>query len=323
MISQTRRAVLASIAGMSTFAMLGGCAGTMSASSMAAPRKLGIQLYMLGDDVGTDLDGTLRQLATIGYREVELPHLYNRDPAALAKAIKDAGLSCPSMHAPLEPMWPGMPTLQNVDVIAAAAKTLGVTYVVVPIFPAPARLARPMRENDSFGQMLSEAARQMTMAEWQDIARRLDDAGAALARHGLKLSYHNHNVEFIKVPDGRTALDLLMDETDPARVSLELDVGWVAAAGLDPAAMVDHYGSRIRQVHLKDLQATPPNIAIVMNPANVGQGIIDWKKLLPALDRAHVEHLYIEQEAPFAGSRMDAAKVAFDFLQSARFSGAV
>lgn len=317
MLPQTRRAALRSIAGMSALAVMGGCAGPMRATGMTAPRKLGIQLYMLGDEVGNALDETLRQVADIGYREVELPHFYNREPSVLARAIGDAGLTCPSIHVTLDPLWPNMPTLRDMGLIADAAATLGANHIVVPIFPVPEKLARPMRENETSGQLISDIASKMTVADWRDIAGKLNDAGATLGRRGLKLSYHNHNVEFVKMADGRTAFDVLVAETDPAQVGLELDLGWVAAAGLDPVAMVERYASRIRQVHMRDLKPTPPNTEIFMNPADLGQGTMDWKRLLPALERAGVEHFYVEQDPPFASSRMNSAKVAFEFLQPA------
>lgn len=317
MALQTRRAAVASLAGLSAMAMLDAPAATREAARTTSPRKLGIQLYMLGDEVGANLEGTLSHVAAIGYQEVELPHFYNREPIILAKALAAAGLACPSIHVPLEPLWPEMPTLRDLGPIADAATVLGATNIVVPLFPSPLRLARALRDGESGPDLVTDIASNMTISDWRDIARRLNETAASLTRRGLRLAYHNHNVEFLKLPDGRTPFDLLLSETEPALVDLELDVGWVAAAGLEPATMVERHASRIRQVHLKDLAPTPVNTALRMNPADLGQGIIDWKTLLPVLQRAGIEHLYVEQEPPFERSRLDSARHAFEFLRKA------
>lgn len=284
---------------------------------MATNQKIGIQLYTLGEEVAADFEGTLRQVADIGYGEVELPHFYQMEPERLARSIADAGLTCPSLHVPLATAWPGMPTLQDAELILKGAAALGVSNIVVPIFPFPDRLAQTVGQGKRGPEMISDIAQRMTISDWQKIAEELNEKAAMLAPHGLKLSYHNHNPEFVKLPDGRTAFDVLLDETDPLLVGIELDVGWVAAAGLDPVAMVERNASRIDQVHLRDLTPTEPNTAIRMNPADLGQGVMDWKNLLPALRRAGCQHFYLEQEAPFPGSRMDSARVGFNFLQSA------
>src|SRR5690554_4608644 len=110
MSSMTRRTILASLAGAAAAPLLARGAAALETSG-AGSGHLGIQLYMLGDEVDADLDGVLRQVAAIGYREVELPHFYGREPAVMRKALAEAGLACPSIHAGLSPIYPGMPAL--------------------------------------------------------------------------------------------------------------------------------------------------------------------------------------------------------------------
>jgi sugar phosphate isomerase/epimerase len=165
--------------------------------------------------------------------------------------------------------------------------------------------------------MLGDMANNMTPTDWDNVASRLNEAGALVSRNGFRLAYHNHNLEFVKMPDGRTAFDFLVAEMDPALIDLELDVGWVAAAGYDPVAIIRRYGDRIRLVHLRDLAPTPPNNALKANPTDLGQGIVDWAKVLGAINQIQVDHLYVEQEPSIRPSRMQTARVAFNYLKKA------
>ena len=75
--------------------------------------------------------------------------------------------------------------------------------------------------------------------------------------------------------------DLLLKETDPALVSMEMDIGWVIAGGADPVAYLTKYPSRYSSVHIKDLKNEGiPNTNMKMTSAIIGQGIVDWDKVL-------------------------------------------
>ncbi len=143
----------------------------------------------------------------------------------------------------------------------------------------------------------------------------MNEKGALLAREGLRIFYHNHNLEFLAVGEG-TALDLLIARTDSALVDFQLDVGWVAAAGIDPAVFITQYGPRISSLHAKDLTETPANTALVLHPADVGAGRQDWNAILRAAKAAGVRHYFIEQEPPFAHPRIDAARAGFNFIKA-------
>ena len=94
-----------------------------------------------------------------------------------------------------------------------------------------------------------------------------------------------------------------------------MDVGWVAAAGVDPIPLLRTHGHRFRLMHVKDLKAsTVPNSAFQMDPADVGSGSLDWKRILPVGYEAGVRYYYVEQEPPFAGPRMDAARADYEYL---------
>jgi sugar phosphate isomerase/epimerase len=156
--------------------------------------------------------------------------------------------------------------------------------------------------------------REMAADDWRRLGAQLNDKGAALKREGLQLGYHNHNVELTKIGSG-TALDLLLENTDPALVCFEMDVGWVAAGGGDPIRLLRAHPHRFRLMHIKDLKAsTVPNNALRMDPADVGSGSLDWKAILPVGYDAGVRYYYVEQEPPFAKPRLQAARNDYEFL---------
>jgi sugar phosphate isomerase/epimerase len=316
MLPVTRRAFLGTAAAVSCVGATTGFAALAQRHRFFARHHLaiGLQLYTLGDAPYRDLDGTLATVARIGYRAVEPVGLMKRTAAELRAALDRAGLSCPSTHVPLQAGGSGGPTLAgDIGKLAADMHRLGVKYVVVPIFPVPERIGGPRKGEDGL-QYLIRAGREMTADDWRRTAAQLNEKGAALKREGLELAYHNHNVEFTQHGPG-TAYDLLLANTDPEAVWFEMDVGWVAAAGVDPIRLLRTHRQRFRLIHVKDIEAsTVPNHAFKMDPADVGSGILDWKSILPAGYEAGVRHYYVEQEPPFAGPRMEAARADYEYL---------
>jgi sugar phosphate isomerase/epimerase len=318
--AMTRRVFLAAAAGVGCTAATATFAARERRALFFAGRHLpvGIQLYTLGDAPYRDLEGTLERLARIGYRTVETVGLMKRPPAELRAALDRSGLSCPSAHVPLESDGSGGPTLAgDIGRLAADMHRLGIGYVVVPIFPVPPRMGGPRRGEDGLA-FLGRTGHAMAADDWRRTAAQLNSKGAALAREGLKLAYHNHNAEFGRY-GSKTGYDLLLENTDPDTVWFEMDVGWVAAAGIDPIPLLRAHRGRFRLMHVKDLKAsTVPNTGFRMNPADVGAGSLDWKAILPVAYQAGVRDFYVEQEPPFTGPRMDAAQADYAYLAALR-----
>ncbi len=313
--AMTRRLFLGGAAAAGCAVATGGLAAVAQRRSFFAEHHLpiGLQLYTLGQSPYRDLDGTLREVAKIGYRTVEPVALMKRTARELRAALDRAGLACPSTHVPLQTFGAGGPSLEgDVAKLADELHLLGVRYVVVPIFPVPARIK--LRKGETVVEFFARAGREMTADDWRRTAAQLNEKGAALRREGLRLAYHNHNVEFVEY-GSETAFDLLLANTDPDLVRFEVDIGWVAAAGVDPIALLRAHAGRFRLVHIKDLKAaTVANHAFRMDPADVGSGYLDWKRILPVAYEAGVRYYYVEQEPPFAEPRMDAARTDYDYL---------
>ena len=271
---------------------------------------IGLQLYVLGDMVDQDLDGALTAVAAIGYRTVELPGFYGRTARELKTALGKAGLECRSAHVPGQKLFPGHHLDGDVPALIADAHMLGLEWIVMPMFPIPERFGPPGAAGLA---TLREIARGLTLDDWRRTADFLNVKGAALKAGGLKLAYHNHNVEFAALDD-TTGFDSLMEHTDPELVSIEMDVGWVVAAGRDPVEILRRHPDRVRLIHVKDLKAAPPNTELSMESTTVGAGSIDWKRLLAAANAAGVGHYYVEQEPPYQEPRIDAARRSYQYL---------
>jgi sugar phosphate isomerase/epimerase len=154
----------------------------------------------------------------------------------------------------------------------------------------------------------------MTLDDWKWNADYLNTKGKALQQYGLRFGYHNHNIELAPI-GASNGLAEIVKGTDPALVTFEMDAGWVVAAGADPLALLTAYPRRFSAMHVKDIKAsTRPNFNLQQDPSEVGQGIIDWKRLLAKAYAANVRQFYVEQEPPFNKPRLESAAISFNYL---------
>lgn len=297
-----RRDVLKGATMAAVAARLSAGQGKSFFASRGAP--VGLQLYTLGPDLDGDLDRTLRRVAAIGYRSVEMAGLHGRTPREFRAALDAAGLKCRSMHiagraSGNEPSLSG-----DLNALAADARTLGASDIVMPIYLTPP------------GMGMAEAGAKLIADDYRRMADFLNEKAAVLRRRGLRLGYHNHNPEFAPLGD-TNGLGILLAETDPALVDFELDVGWAVAAGVDPRALLTAHPRRFTQMHVKDVRrSTAANFALRLDPAEVGRGVIDWATLLPVAWDAGVRGYFVEQEPPFTGPRIDAVAASYRYLST-------
>lgn len=280
---------------------------------MSHKLPIGLQLYTLGPGLAADLDNQLSQVAKTGYKTVELAGYLGKTPKELRAAFDKAGLSATSSHVQGRPSGTD-PSLQDVDRLVADAHVIGIKSFVLPMFPIPTHIDMTPKPGDDRRAVLARLAQQMTLDDWKATADLLNTAGAKIQKAGLRLGYHNHNVEFAP-SGGTTGMEYLLKNTDPKLVHFEMDVGWVVAAGQDPLALMKAHPGRFKQMHVKDVLATTkPNFAFQQDPTEIGSGMIDWKTLLPAAYAAGIRDFFVEQEAPFAKPRLGSVKVSFDYL---------
>ena len=253
--------------------------GVAAVASLAASRHLladqtlhpplGVQLYTVRRQAEADLAPLLKQIRAIGYDEVETYwNVYSHPARELRQLILDAGLKVPSGHFDYQ----GLPSKLDY------ARELGLSFVICPMLPENLRSTVDdfRRAADQFNQ-------------WGERARSL----------GMRFGFHNHNYEFRPL-GGTTGFDVLVERTDPNLVSVEMDCYWVTQAGQDPVAMLQRLGKRVRMLHLKDRKrGFPPSQELnkaAEHFTEVGNGTIDWNKVLGAAKRLEIEHLFVEQD---------------------------
>ena len=266
-------------------------------------KPIGIQLYTVRNETKKDLLGTLKSIAAIGYSEVELAGYYDKSAKELGKLLSDLGLKATSTHQGLADLL--QETQRKIDFVAE----LGVKNLVIP-FPA---VADNLFANQAPGAAKT-IANSMTLDDWKWIAEQLNAIGAMSAKAGIVTGYHNHNMEFRTI-DGKVAFDQLLAWTDPALVTMELDIAWVVTAGFDPVAYLKKYPERISLLHVKDVKKGVPILVdkVETVTTEVGRGQIDWETLFAACDPKHIKHYYVEQEH-YERPAVDAVRISYDFL---------
>ena len=279
-------------------------------------RPIGLQLYTLGEEAGKDLDRAFARLVEIGYRDIELPELYGKKPAAIKAAADRAGLAISCLHISAYEIGGNLSISSDPQRIADLLKTLGASETVLPMSRMPPTFK--MQKGEDPHPAMVRAFAEADADHWKRTAALLNERAAALRPYGIGLGYHNHNVEF--VPIGKsTGWEILAAETDPKLVTFEVDTGFLGASGIDPVAFLQRYSGRVRQLHIKDIKPTTKiNYALEMDSAVIGEGKFDWATILPEAHKAGVKYYYVEMEPPYGIPRMEAAAKSFAYLAKLR-----
>jgi sugar phosphate isomerase/epimerase len=258
---------------------------------------LGIQLWTVKGEAEKDLEGTLRKLYALGFREIEFAGYYGKTPADLGKLMKGIGFSLVSTHAGADDI------ASSGDKIIADAKALGLKYIIC---------SSPM---SSAAKAKLEWAKKMDAldeGDWKLNAQLFNKFGKQAKDAGMVFGYHNHHVEFKKF-GGKSGFDILFAETDPSLVTIELDVGWAVAASEDPVAILNKYKGRVVALHVKDIGKLDADPHKAVTTA-IGEGTIDWKKVLGTAHANGVKHYFYEQEEPLSRPILESAKMSADYL---------
>ncbi len=241
-------------------------------------KNLGIQLYTLRNELAKDPAGTLKKVAALGYKQVELYGFPNADP--LVSGAKEAGLEINSAHFEWDAVVnPKDAEMSDFARIVEKANKLGLSHLVIPYLKEPNRT---------------------TLDDYRKVAENANIAAVMAKKAGIRLSYHNHNFEFEPKEGGKSGYDVFMAEFSPD-MQFEIDVFWVKAAGLDPVALIGKLHGRVTQLHLKDLKegVTVPSFGTSL-PVDafqpLGAGTIPMEPIIVAAKAAGVEHCHVEQD---------------------------
>ncbi|HEY2275199.1 MAG TPA: sugar phosphate isomerase/epimerase [Steroidobacteraceae bacterium] len=301
MSTTTRRAFLGR-AGHCGVAVLASQAapGVLRATPLGGP--VGIQLYAVKDALQTDPAATLKALRAIGYGEVETAGFAGRSAREFRALLNAAGLGAPSAHLGFEP-----------DKLGKAfddAHALGARYAA----------SGSLRELVQRDLPAGATAAGMTLEEAKRTAELANRIGEQARRVGLQYVYHNHDFEFVDQGGGAIGYDLLLKETDPKLVKFEIDCGWMTLGGRDPRVYFARYPHRFPMIHVKDFLPPPaeprPAGAPAHPGAELGHGMIDYRPILIAAEKAGLKHYFAEQEGPFSRmTQLEAARQAYQYLR--------
>ena len=155
-------------------------------------------------------------------------------------------------------------------------------------------------------------------------AQQINRHGRIAKKFGMKMLIHNHTQEFERLEgDKLRPYDILLAQTDPSLVAMQLDIGWASVAGQNILQMFQKNPGRFELWHVKDatgIQSADPKLTPnqrrgVSKLVPVGQGEIDYKAIFAKADVAGLEHFCIEQDnAAEGGDSMAAAKASYQGL---------
>jgi sugar phosphate isomerase/epimerase len=204
----------------------------------------------------------------LGYKQIELAsydsgRYYGFEPAAFKKIADSLGLKAVSAHIPLNHMK------ENPELVVSSAKALGLSFVVLPWLSPEDRAS--IESYKSHIEVMKNIAPMCTAA-------------------GMTFAYHNHDFEFDTLA-GQVPMDLILSETDPAHVKLELDLYWVSKVGIDPVQLLQKVGHRVVLWHVKDMDSTPEK-----KFTEVGNGTINYTEIFKLRGTTAFKYYFVEQD---------------------------
>ncbi len=263
---------------------------------------IALQLYSVRDQLASDFEATLKEVASYGYDGVEFAGLYGKSAGEVKELCKKYNLIPISAHVPFTDM------MADPEGVLATYAAIGCRFVVIPY------LTEQYRPGNAGFQKVIEGAEMLG-----EIANKL----------GMTLLYHNHDFEFKKI-DEKYALDLLYESVPSDLLQTELDLCWVKVGGEEPTAYLEKYKGRAPVVHFKDFSGKIGGkmyalIGIEDDGAAasefsfrpLGMGCQDIAALLASAEKAEAEWIVVEQDEPSDNlGRMGCAKKSIECLQT-------
>ncbi|NLK08300.1 MAG: sugar phosphate isomerase/epimerase [Firmicutes bacterium] len=243
---------------------------------------IGLQLFSLREDAARDFIGVLNEVAKMGYAGVEFAGYHGVSAPELKKVLNDLGLTPIGSHISYKELD------ENLSEMIEYNLEIGSPYLVCPSAP------RYLLEN-------------ATADDWKSFAAKMSDIGAEAKKHGLKLAYHCHTLEF-EIFDGEYALDIFYDNVDPDNVTAEMDAGWIFHAGIDPVEYLKKYKGRCPLLHVKDFKKDGEQ-------TEVGTGDIDLAGIVGVAKDVGVTWYVIETER-YNMAPIDSVRVGLENLKA-------
>jgi len=327
--SASRREFLKNItAGVGGLAL----AGRVDKALAATPRpaaadpdwtaQMGLELYTVRDRIVKDYPGTLEKVAQIGYKEVEPAEGYNHmSPKAFRALLDRLGLRMPSTHSGI--------TAGELSVVEKQLEGFRIMGIQYTSLSKPRPLRRRVNRHSTAARHARTKSRMPRGRTVDDVKREaafLNRYGKIAQKFGIKILRHNHTMEFQPCQGSKLMpYDILLADTDPEVVVMQMDIGWATVAGQNPIEWFHKHPGRFVLWHVKDaacLKCLPPVTdefarlrAARLVP--VGEGDIDYKNIFKYAGLAGMKHFAIEQDSAAAwGDSIAAARVSYQHLRA-------
>ncbi len=260
---------------------------------MGIGSKLAVQMFTVRDFTKDreSFHETLGKIASIGYKAVQMSAVgcMNGESPSLSasearKMLEGFGLRCIATHRSFD------------ELRKNAAKEIEFHKALGCDFAAVGGIGQPYQET-------AEGYR-----AWIKDARTVVET---LKAAGIRFGHHNHSKEFLRTaPHGPTLEDILIEEGG-RDLMMELDLYWIANAGVNPCSILKRCAGRVPVIHLKDKEVLPGSNECCIAP--IGEGVMEWAEIIPACERSGVEWYAIEQDVcrrdPF-----DCLRSSFEYL---------
>ncbi len=241
----------------------------LTSKILAAPSKnetLGVQLYSVREEMKNDPSGTLKQLAGMGYKNVEHANyvdrkFYGYSAKEFKKLLSDLGLKMPSGHTVMKPEHWNAQKKQFSDAWKQTiedAATVGQKYVISPWMDESLR--------KSYDDMLT-------------FLEVFNQCGQLCQQSGMKFGYHNHDFEFSQQLNGKILYDIILQNTDPKLVVQQMDMGNMVGGGGKAMDILKKYPGRFESMHVKDMIKSEEGHAGYESTI-LGKGLVDVKEVI-------------------------------------------
>lgn len=240
--------------------------------------RISLQLYSVNDETQKDFIGTIKKVAAMGYKGVEFAGFFGTPAAELRSVLDGLGLKSVASHTSMELLK------NNLAEVIEYNKKIGTDHIICPWWKLE------------------------SYEDCRSTAHFFNEAAKMISSEGMKLGYHNHEHEF-RLIDGRYALDLLLEMTDPELFTLQADVYWVEYAGVDPIQYIKKHGSRCKVLHLKDMNSKPEK-----GQTEVGNGIINIKGIIEEGMNVGTQWFTVEQEE-FKNSSLEGVQAGLENIK--------
>lgn len=249
--------------------------------------EIGVQFYTLRESCKdlAGFDETLKKVADIGYKNIQVSGVCDYDPAWLAEKLKEYDLKCVLTHiAPAKLLGDPVQVAKDHDVFGCDCVGLGGFWV---------------SEENPIEKLFSE---------YKAVAKTLKE-------NGKYFMYHNHAHEFEKYGD-KLLIEQIAESFDKDILGFTLDTFWVQCGGGNPAEWIDKFSGRLPCIHLKDYA---PKGSFERKMMPVGEGNLNWEKIFEAAEKAGTKYMLVEQDDCNGEDPFDCVKRSYDYLKSCGF----